>query len=160
MFGNAEDAPESAAQKVERPRDEFGRPLPAGSVSRLRLEDFDALSIEENHQLGKRYFNERQFFGAHEAWETAWRKARGGDDEEFFKGLSQLGAGYAHYQRGNAHGAQALVRRGLGRIAQYGTVHLGIDIEALARVAAEQADRFEAAERDEQAPPDVNPPML
>ncbi len=160
MFGNAEDAPESAPQKVERPRDEFGRPLPAGSVSRLRLEDFDALSIEENHQLGKRYFNERQFFGAHEAWETAWREARGSKDEEFFKGLSQLGAGYTHYQRGNAHGAQALVRRGLERIAQYGSAHRGIDINTLARDVAEQADRFEAAERREEAPPQINPPKL
>ena len=50
----------------------------------------------------------RRYFPAHEAWETAWKQARGTDDAEFFKGLSQMGAGYVHLLRGNAHGAITL----------------------------------------------------
>ena len=79
--------------KPQRPRDELGRLLPAGSANRLVLPDFDVLSLEQNHALAIELFDAGNYFGAHEAWETCWQQARGADDEEFFKGLSQLGAG-------------------------------------------------------------------
>ena len=41
------------------------------------MEDFDALTLEENHRLGRKHFNAGRFFPAHEAWETAWKQARG-----------------------------------------------------------------------------------
>ena len=59
--------------KPQRPRDELGRPLPRGSANRLELEDFDALGLQDNHRLGVNYFDEQQFFGAHEAWESCWK---------------------------------------------------------------------------------------
>ena len=64
------------------------------------MPNFDELTLEENHELGRRYMRERDFFPAHEAWETAWKQARGTDDAEFFKGLSQMGAGYVHLHAG------------------------------------------------------------
>jgi predicted metal-dependent hydrolase len=146
--------------KRERPRDELGRPLPKGEENRLHMEDFDAHGLEENHRLGIRHFDGERFFPAHEAWETAWKQARGTDDEEFFKGLSQLGAGYVHYRRGNAHGAGILVRRAVSRIGPYGPMHHGIDVAELVRVAEEQARAFERAEREGSALPDVAVPRL
>src|SRR3990170_3666972 len=59
------------------------------------------------------------WFAAHEAWETAWKQARDTDEAELFKGLSQMGAGYVHLFRGNAHGAATLLRRAALRIARY-----------------------------------------
>ena len=53
--------------KPFRPRDELGRPLPAGSENRLELPDFDALSLEENHALAIRYFDAAEI---DQAW--AW----------------------------------------------------------------------------------------
>src|SRR5262245_24702848 len=94
-----------APPKPERPRDELGRPLPFGETSRLEMEDFDSFSLERNHELGIEHFNAQRFFPAHEAWETAWKQAKGTPDAEFFKGLSQLGAGCVHLQRGTPHGA-------------------------------------------------------
>jgi uncharacterized protein len=123
------------AQKRERPRDELGRPLAWGAENRLVLEDYDNLSLDENHRLGIEHFNAGRYFPAHEAWESAWRLARGTADEEFFKGLAQLGAGYTHYLRGNPHGARVLIERGVGRIRSFGQTHLGIDIERLARAS-------------------------
>ncbi len=146
--------------KPERPRDELGRPLPKGSVNRLHLEDFDALSLEENHRLAIHYFNEGQFFEAHEAWETCWNQAKEGADEEFFKGLSQLGAGYTHYRRGNARGAAALMRRGLGRIAPYGPRHHGLDVLALVAALASDAAAMEAASQAGVEPPSIATPVL
>ena len=71
------------------------------------------------------------FFPAHEAWETAWKQARGTDDAEFFKGLSQMGAGYVHLMRGNAHGTVTLLRRASRRVGRYPEGHRGIHTLAL-----------------------------
>ena len=140
-----DDAAARPAPKPARPRDELGRPLPKGSANRLQLEDFEALSLAENQRLAVRYFDEGQFFGAHEAWETCWNQTKGSADVDFYKGLSQLGAGYTHVRRGNARGAAALLRRGLGRIATYGARHHGIDVATLVAAASEHAATMEAA---------------
>jgi uncharacterized protein len=147
-------------QKTERPRDELGRPLPWDQENRLELEDFDSLSQEENHRLGTGHFNEGRFFQAHEAWETAWKQGRGTPDEEFFKGLSQLGAGYVHYRRGNSHGARTLIRRGTGRIGPYGPEHHGVEVERLVREAEGHAAEIEKAERAGRGLPEITPPRI
>ena len=46
--------------------------------------------------------------------------------------MSQLGAGYVHLLRGNAHGATTLLRRAASRVGRYPTGTLGIDTGALA----------------------------
>src|SRR3990170_802215 len=94
--------PTERRNKPERPRDHLGRPQPWGTPNTLTLEDYDRLTIEENHRLGIGHFEMGRFFPAHEAWETAWKQARDTADAELFKGLSPLGAGYVHLLRGNA----------------------------------------------------------
>jgi hypothetical protein len=138
--------PSQTRQKPERPRDELGRPLPWDAENRLHLPDFDAMTIEENHRLGLGFVREAQWFGAHEAWETAWKQARGTGDEEFFKGLSQMGAGYVHLRRGNAHGTVTLLRRGAGRIAAYPDGHRDVSTVVLAARLRADADAVEGGE--------------
>lgn len=146
--------------KTERPRDELGRPLPRDAENRLHLEDFDSLPLEENHRLGIEHFNAGRFFPAHEAWESAWKQARGTGDEEFFKGLSQLGAGYVHYRRGNPHGAHTLLRRGVGRVRAYGSPYRGIDVEAVTVAASAHAEVIRAAEAAGDPLPEIEPPRI
>ena len=129
--------------KRERPRDELGRPQPWGAPNELQLEDFDSLSVDENHRLGVAHFNAGRYFPAHEAWETSWKQSRNTDDSEFFKGLSQLGAGYVHLLRGNRHGAFTLLRRAAGRIGRYPPGHRGIDTKRVASRASADADAVE-----------------
>lgn len=135
-----------APPKPKRPRDELGRPLSWKEQNRLQLEDYDSLTVEENHRLGIEHMNARRFFPAHEAWETCWKQAKETPDAEFFKGLSQLGAGYTHLLRGNLHGAFTLLRRGAGRILRYTSPHLGIDVTSLGALALEQAQTIQRAE--------------
>lgn len=123
--------PSEKRQKPQRPRDLLGRPRPWDAENLLQMEDFDSLTLEQNHELGRRYTRERRFFPAHEAWETAWKQARGTDDAEFFKGLSQMGAGYVHLLRGNAHGTVTLLRRASSRVVRYPDGHRGIHTLAL-----------------------------
>lgn len=136
--------------KPERSRDELGRPLPAGSENRLHLPDFDLLDVDENHALAIELFNARNFFGAHEAWETCWAQSKGGEEEEFFKGFAQLGAGYTHWMRGNPHGVQALLGRALARIGLLGPVHRGVDTEAFAAIVERDVASMDGLERGEQ----------
>src|SRR5437764_14885807 len=94
-------APAARRLKPERPRDELGRPQPSEARNRLEMPDFDRNSLAENHRLGIRPCEERKYFSAPEAWETAWKQARATDDAAFSKRLSQLGAGYVHLWRGS-----------------------------------------------------------
>jgi len=118
--------------------------LPWGEPTELRLPDFDALDLEENDRLGRRFIGSGQWFEAHEAWETAWKQARGTGDEELFKGLSQMGAGYVHLLRGNAHGAIVLLRRGAGRVGAYPDGHRGLATAAIREHLESHAASVEA----------------
>ena len=123
--------PSDKRQKPRRPRDLLGRPQAWDATNQLEMPDFDLLTLQENHELGRRYVRERRFFQAHEAWETAWKHAKGTDDAEFFKGLSQMGAGYVHLLRGNPHGTVTLLRRASGRVGRYPDGHRGVRTLAL-----------------------------
>jgi hypothetical protein len=149
-----------APPKPKRPRDELGRPLPHDAENKLQLEDYDSLSLEENHRLGIEHLNAGRFFPAHEAWETCWKQVKGTDEAEFFKGLSQLGAGYVHYMRGNPHGAHTLLRRGARRIARYGGLHRGVRAQDLAAAAMKQAEMIEGAEKADQPSPQIEFPTI
>ena len=132
--------PTETRNKPERPRDLLGRPLPWEAKSQLELEDFDSLSLEENHELGMAHARAGRWFPAHEAWETAWKQARDTDDAELFKGLSQMGAGYVHLFRGNAHGAATLLRRAALRISRYEDGRRGVPTVALSQRLIADAD--------------------
>jgi hypothetical protein len=138
--------PSPTRQKPERPRDRLGRPLDWEAEGDLELPDFDAQTLEANHELAKRYLAEAHYFAAHEAWETSWKQARGTGDEELFKGLSQMGAGYVHLLRGNAHGAVTLLRRAAGRIGSYPAGRRGIACPLLAERLEHDASRVASGE--------------
>ncbi|HEY6566678.1 MAG TPA: DUF309 domain-containing protein [Actinomycetota bacterium] len=138
--------PSEARQKPQRPRDALGRPLDWDAENQLELEDYDSFSIERNHELGREYVRSRRYFPAHEAWETAWKQARGTDEAEFFKGLSQMGAGYVHLYRGNVHGTVTLLRRASGRIVAYPDGYRGIQTQALHDRLEQDAARVESGD--------------
>jgi hypothetical protein len=138
--------PSPQRNKPERPRDRLGRPLAWDAANELELEDYDARTIEENHELARAAVREGRYFPAHEAWETAWKQARGSGDEEFFKGLSQMGAGYVHLLRGNAHGTVTLLGRAESRVVRYPDPHRGIRTGPLAERLRADTERVRAGE--------------
>lgn len=131
---------------VERPRDRFGRPLPWGAEPEIEMHDYDGMPLAENLSLAVEAFNAAVYFTAHEAWEGAWRKSRGLADEEFFKGLAQLGAGYTHMQRGNPRGARTLLARAQGRLDPHRPTHHGLDLEAICAAITAHLAVFEGDE--------------
>jgi uncharacterized protein len=152
--------PSEKRQKPQRPRDLLGRPLDWGATNELVLADYDNLTLEQNDQLGRDYVKAAQYFPAHEAWETAWKQARETDEAEFFKGLSQMGAGYVHLQRGNAHGAVTLLRRAARRVGAYPDGHRGIATQALRDRLESDAAEVERGDLVPGADVAFDPPVL
>ena len=138
--------PSTTRSKPERPRDALGRPKPWGATNQLDMPDFDAHSMEENHELGRAYAEQGDWFPAHEAWETAWKQSKGTGDEELFKGLSQMGAGYVHLLRGNRHGAVALLSRAARRVSGYPPGSCGVATADLAARLETDIARIEAGD--------------
>jgi predicted metal-dependent hydrolase len=152
--------PTETRNKPERPRDALGRPQPWDAENALELEDFEAMSLDEVDRLGREHLNAGRYFPAHEAWETAWKKARDTDDAEFYKGLSQLGAGYVHLLRGNAHGTMRLLRRASGRLSAYPDGHRGIQNARIAREAEALAEAVEEGEVRPGEDAEFDPPRV
>lgn len=150
--------PSESRLKPARPRDLLGRPLDWEATNELELEDYDSKPLEENHELGRAAVRAGRYFPAHEAWETAWKQARGTGDEEFFKGLSQMGAGYVHLLRGNAHGTITLLRRAVSRIARYPDPHHEIATATLAARLESDAARVESGDLVPGATATFDPP--
>jgi uncharacterized protein len=128
--------------KNTRPRDELGRPLPRDASNRMP-EEPPAASPEEALARGIEHFNAGRYFQAHEAWEEGWHPSPE-PERDFWQGLTQLAVGLTHRQRGNAHGATTLLRRGARRLRPYGASHMGVSVAPLVVFADDAADRIES----------------
>ena len=105
-------------------------------------EEERAATPEEALMRGIEHFNAGRYFQAHEAWEEGWHPSLG-PERDFWQGLTQLAVGLTHRQRGNAHGAATLLRRGARRLRPYGDEHMGVAVAPLVAFAEDAADRIE-----------------
>jgi predicted metal-dependent hydrolase len=97
---------------------------------------------------GVAHFNNREFWHAHESWETLWLEAES-DVEQFLQGLIQIAAAYHHVQRGTYRGAVRLFDAALRRLEPFPPLFCGVDRAAVE--AASRRDRERVAsilERD------------
>jgi hypothetical protein len=125
----------------------FGRP--EGDVPPL---DPARWSESRAYLLGCDLFNHGYYWEAHETWEAAWKACgRRGTTADFLKGLIKLAAAGVKAREGRAAGvarhaarAERLLRGVRDQIG--GAVYLGLDVDALAEIAARLARRFELPE--------------
>jgi uncharacterized protein len=127
-----------------RPRDELGRPLPRGTAGEAPPDE-PALAPDAALDRAQELIDSGRAFRAHEVLEASWKAAPAGE-RDLWQGLAQVAVGLTHAQRGNAHGAVVLLRRGGQRVAGYAAdpPH-GVAAEQVARFAADLADRIERA---------------
>ena len=83
---------------------------------------------------GVELFNAREFWNAHEAWETIWLVAES-DVEQFLQGLIQIAAAYHHVQRGTFRGGVRLFDSGLRRLGAFPDGYCGTDRRAVETAA-------------------------
>jgi predicted metal-dependent hydrolase len=85
--------------------------------------------------LGLRFFNDGDFFEAHEVWEDVWRAAPQ-EEKKFLQGLIQIAVGLHHHSTGNQVGARSLLARGSRNLAGYPADFGAIDVNGLLRAVA------------------------
>ena len=85
-------------------------------------------------QHGIELFNRGEFFEAHEVLEDVWRAAPAAE-KLFLQGMIQVAVGLHHYRTGNVAGAQSVLARAAGNLAQPPAERAGVDVEALREAA-------------------------
>jgi predicted metal-dependent hydrolase len=89
----------------------------------------DAPSIEALYAEGIRYFNECEFFEAHEAWEELWTEYRG-PARRYYQGLIQAAVALHHFGTGNIRGAKKVYLSSRSYLDDYRPAYLGLDLNA------------------------------
>lgn len=107
-------------------------------------------------QKGIEEFNQQLFFECHETLEEIWLEDHG-DGRKFYQGIIQIAAGYFKLQQGVPAGAIKLWRMGLEKIAPYGPVYLGIELDSFAAVVRQHLG---ALEKTPTQPPAFTAPTL
>jgi uncharacterized protein len=83
---------------------------------------------------GLRCYRSRQFWLAHEHWESVWLRLEE-PQKSFLQALIQTTAAFHHLQAGNIRGAVSLLRRALLRLEPYPASFEAIDLAQLRREA-------------------------
>lgn len=77
---------------------------------------------------GIEYFNECDFFEAHETWEELWTEYRG-EARKYYQGLIQVAVALHHFGNGNVRGAKKVYLTSRNYLHEYPTVYEGLDLE-------------------------------
>jgi hypothetical protein len=87
----------------------------------IRSADYDA-----RYLAGILYFNERDYFEAHEVWEDLWADTPG-PERRFFQALIQAAVALYHFGNGNWRGARKLYQSSSNYMTPFGPHHQGLD---------------------------------
>lgn len=87
--------------------------------------DYDPRFVE-----GVDFFNDCEFFEAHEVWEDLWQDYQG-ESRKFYQGLIQVAVCLHHFGNENTRGARKLFHSSTKYIESYGPQHEGIDVAKL-----------------------------
>lgn len=129
-----------AREPAVRARDALGRRVPPGSPEQVTEISEVALPADQAVRAARELLAAGRAFGAHEVFEAVW-KACPAPERDLWQGLAQVCVGLTHLQRGNAVGAQTLLRRGAGHLQEgAGTVPPSL-LAALALDPVTVADR-------------------
>jgi hypothetical protein len=84
---------------------------------------------DPRYLAGILFFNRRDFFQAHEVWESIWLDCTG-PERRFYQGLIQAAVALHHFGHGNVRGAAKLFHSSREYMTRYESPYLGLDISA------------------------------
>ena len=106
----------------------------AGAFSSLAAHCQPAMEEQPQHDprylKGIEFFNECEFFEAHEVWEALWADIEG-DSRKFYQGLIQVAVCLHHFGNGNIRGARKLYNSSTNYLQPYRPVYAGLDLDKL-----------------------------
>jgi hypothetical protein len=89
-------------------------------------------NYDPRYLAGILFFNEQDFFEAHEVWEDLWAESHG-NERRFYQGLIQAAVGLFHFSGGNLGGAAKLYHSARAYMEPCGPRFLGLDCTAFWR---------------------------
>jgi predicted metal-dependent hydrolase len=89
----------------------------------------DAESVDSLYQRGIQYFNDCDFFEAHETWEELWTEYRG-PGRRYYQGLIQAAVALHHFGNGNIRGAKKVYLTSCAYLQDFRPAYAGLDLEA------------------------------
>jgi len=92
----------------------------------------DQEPFDPRYLKGIEYFNECDFFEAHEVWEELWADVTG-DGRKFYQGLIQVAVCLHHFGNGNIRGAKKLYLTSTNYLAPYAPRFADLDVDKLLR---------------------------
>lgn len=84
-------------------------------------------TLPEKYLQGIYLFNEEEFFECHDVLEELWSETMG-EERQFLQGLIQASVALYHFGNGNLGGARKLFDSAWGRLGQYPTPFMGMDL--------------------------------
>lgn len=90
------------------------------------------MDYDPRYLAGILFFNERDFFEAHEVWEDVWTESSG-PERRFYQGLIQAAVALHHFRNGNVRGAVKLYRTGRAYMEPLDEPFFGLDKKAFWR---------------------------
>ena len=96
---------------------------------------------------GIEFFNECEFFEAHEVWEELWADYQG-NSRRFYQGLIQVAVCLHHFGNGNIRGARKLYVSSRKYLEDYQPWHLGIDLRSFLNQLQICCDEILASEEE------------
>lgn len=112
----------------------------------MQTAEYDPLYLQ-----GIAYFNECEFYEAHEVWEELWADYQG-PSRKFFQGLIQSAVALHHFGNGNTGGARKLLGSCQSYLESYRPTHLGLDLE---KFIAQMQDCFAELTQSQERFPEV-----
>src|SRR3954470_12944305 len=85
---------------------------------------------DSRYLAGIEFFNECEFFEAHEAWEELWQDYSG-PSRKFYQGMIQVAVCLHHFGNGNTRGAKKLYHGCRGYLQEYRPHYNGVDLDKL-----------------------------
>jgi hypothetical protein len=86
-----------------------------------------SVEYDERYLAGIMLFNQRDYFEAHEVWESLWHDCPA-DERKFYQGLIKAAATLIHAHRGNWRGVRSLFVSARDAMLQYPKVHRGLNL--------------------------------
>lgn len=87
-------------------------------------------TYDPRYLKGIEYFNECEYFEAHEVWEELWADYQG-PSRKFYQGLIQVAVCLHHFGNENTAGAKKLFHSSKGYLDAYRPRHEGLDLDKL-----------------------------
>lgn len=99
----------------------------------------------DNFAKGIKFFNEGNYFEAHEIWEEQWRSIEKSSEKYFIQGLIMVAVALYHYKRKNYTGTSRLIEKGIHLLKEFKELKMKIDIDDFLKKIGMFQEKFKSS---------------